>query len=121
MPIVDGLTSAKMIRETERASDGVSGLSRLAAPHGRIPVFAVSASLVEKDKDAYVDAGFDGWILKPIDFKRLETLLTGIRDDEIRNRSLYVPGQWENGGWFANRNEPKSPATTQRQAASRAP
>jgi len=105
MPIVDGLTSTKMIRERERSPDNTTGLSRLAAPHGRIPVFAVSASLVEREKDTYINAGFDGWILKPIDFRRLETLLSGIRDDEVRNGSLYVPGEWEKGGWFARRTE----------------
>lgn len=102
MPIVDGLTSTKMIRTTER-SDNHAGLSRLALNQGRIPIFAVSASLVEKDKDSYIGAGFDGWILKPIDFKRLETLLLGIQNDETRNSALYAAGQWERGGWFRKR------------------
>ena len=109
MPIVDGLNSTKMIRETERSPDEHCGLSLLAAPHGRIPVFAVSASLVEREKDTYINAGFDGWILKPVDFKRLETLLSGIRDDQILNASLYEPGQWERGGWFVKRVGPKRP------------
>lgn len=104
MPIVDGLTSTKMIRETER-SDKHLGLSSLASPHGRIPIVAVSASLVESKKDSYVDGGFDAWILKPIDFKRLETLLKGIKDDEVRNGALYQPGEWERGGWFRKRTE----------------
>jgi len=68
--------------------------------HRQVPIFAVSASLVERELDTYVDAGFDGWILKPIDFKRLETLLRGIVDDGVRDESVYVPGEWERGGWF---------------------
>lgn len=104
MPIVDGLSSTKMIRAFEK-SDKNTGLSLLAESHGRIPIIAVSASLVEREKDTYVDAGFDGWILKPIDFKRLETLLQGIVDDDIRNDALYMPGQWECGGWFRPRAE----------------
>ncbi|KAK3682426.1 hypothetical protein B0T22DRAFT_283175 [Podospora appendiculata] len=102
MPIVDGLTSTKMIRALEQ-SDRLSGLSMIALDHGRIPIIAVSASLLEREKDTYVDAGFDGWILKPIDFKRLETLLQGIVDDSIRDDLLYVPGQWERGGFFGGR------------------
>lgn len=102
MPIVDGLTSTKMIRATEH-SDDHAGLSALALKQGRTPIFAVSASLVEKEKDSYINAGFDGWILKPIDFKRLATLLLGIQDDETRDSSLYVAGQWECGGWFRKR------------------
>ncbi|KAK3492806.1 uncharacterized protein B0T23DRAFT_317072 [Neurospora hispaniola] len=105
MPIVDGLTSTKMIRAFEKSNRDGSGqqLSDIASDHGRVPIFAVSASLVEQEKDTYVDAGFDGWILKPIDFKRLETLLQGITDDQVRNDALYVQGQWERGGWFGRK------------------
>ncbi|KAK0668485.1 putative signal transduction histidine-protein kinase [Cercophora samala] len=106
MPIVDGLTSTKMIRSFETlSSSGVPELSAIARNHGRIPIIAVSASLVEREKETYVEAGFDGWILKPIDFKRLEELLRGIVDDGVRERALYVPGEWERGGWFDKRRE----------------
>lgn len=105
MPIVDGLTSTKMIRDSERTNEKHLHLSPTASTQGRIPVIAVSASLVEGNKDIYVDAGFDGWILKPIDFRRLETLLTGAVDDGVRNRELYVSGEWERGGWFLRRDE----------------
>ncbi|RYC53830.1 hypothetical protein CHU98_g12379 [Xylaria longipes] len=107
MPIVDGLTSTKLIREFEK-SDEYPGLSDLGRLHGRIPIIAVSASLVEKDKTMYTEAGFDGWILKPVDFKRLRTLLDGITSDEVRERCLYQPGEWERGGWFARRALPAS-------------
>jgi CheY-like chemotaxis protein len=99
MPIVDGLASTKMIREKEKTSS--PALSPIAAKYGRIPIIAVSASLVERNKDSYVDAGFDGWILKPVDFKRLETLLAGASEEELRDKEKYVPGEWERGGWFA--------------------
>lgn len=100
MPIVDGLTSTKMIRSFEKIHPG-SGLSDRAAFNGRVPIFAVSASLIEKDRQLYIDAGFDGWILKPIDFKRLSTLLCGIVEEHTRKICLYKPGEWERGGWFA--------------------
>ncbi|KAI1814241.1 hsp90-like protein [Poronia punctata] len=102
MPIVDGLSSTKLIRAFEKSSDGL-GLSTLARRHGHIPIFAVSASLVEKERSIYVEAGFDGWILKPIDFKRLNVLLEGITNDSVREQCLYQPGQWERGGWFGRR------------------
>ncbi|KAK7419964.1 hypothetical protein QQZ08_010600 [Neonectria magnoliae] len=105
MPIVDGLTSTKLIRATEMAPEH-AGHSFLAASNGRIPIFAVSASLIERERETYVDAGFDGWILKPIDFKRLSTLLAGISEEEIRNSCLYEPGEWERGGWFNPRSLP---------------
>lgn len=102
MPIVDGLTSTKMIRATEKSTEH-AGHSWLASSNHRIPIFAVSASLLEKEKQIYVDAGFDGWILKPIDFKRLNTLLAGISDEDVRLTCLYESGQWERGGWFGNK------------------
>lgn len=100
MPIVDGLTSTKMIRSFEQKHPDIV-LSSRAAIHGRIPILAVSASLLEKDLSTYVHAGFDGWILKPIDFNRLNVLLSGIVQTETRNRCLYKPGEWERGGWFS--------------------
>ncbi|KAI0129404.1 hypothetical protein BJ170DRAFT_578823 [Xylariales sp. AK1849] len=108
MPIVDGLNSTKMIRAFEK-SDKCTGLSPLASRNGRIPILAVSASLVEREKPLYVDAGFDGWILKPVDFKRLHTILAGITDDDIRNDCLYVQGEWERGGWFTSPPVNRSP------------
>lgn len=104
MPIVDGLTSTKMIRSYEKSHPRiVSSCGRLR--NGRVPVIAVSASLVERDRQLYMDAGFDGWILKPIDFKRLSELLSGVQERDTRERCLYKHGQWERGGWFA----PKQP------------
>jgi CheY-like chemotaxis protein len=90
MPIVDGLGATKMIREYE--SEG--------SPLKRIPVFAVSASLLEKDRQVYIDGGFDGWVMKPIDFQRVHELLRGVRAAEARSQCLYQAGMWEQGGWF---------------------
>lgn len=93
-----------MIRAIERSPEH-AGHSSLATCNHRIPIFAVSASLVEKEKATYVESGFDGWILKPIDFKRLNTLLAGISDEQVRASCLYEAGEWERGGWFCNRSD----------------
>jgi CheY-like chemotaxis protein len=104
MPIVDGLTSTKMIRSHEK-SNLKSILSPRAAINSRVPIFAVSASLLERERPTYINAGFDGWILKPIDFKRLNQLLLGIVDQNTRESCLYRPGEWERGGWFHKRSQ----------------
>ncbi|KAL4756725.1 putative sensor histidine kinase/response regulator [Aspergillus foveolatus] len=91
MPILDGLESTKRIRQYESQSE-------IANLH--IPIFAVSASLLEKDIHMYMDIGFDGWIMKPLNFDRLNTLLAGIHEERARNGAVYQPGQWEKGGWF---------------------
>ncbi|EME89523.1 histidine kinase A [Pseudocercospora fijiensis CIRAD86] len=99
MPIVDGLTSTKMIRSFEK-SHPTDLLSKRAAMNGRVPVIAVSASLIERDRPHYIDGGFDGWILKPISFQRLQEIMEGIVDKQVRIENLYKPGSWERGGWF---------------------
>ncbi|USW48023.1 Putative phytochrome, signal transduction response regulator, receiver domain, GAF [Septoria linicola] len=99
MPIVDGLTSAKMIRSFEK-SHPKQVLSTRAAMNGRVPIIAVSASLIERERQIYIDGGFDGWILKPISFNRLSEIMEGIVDRQVRKENLYQPGTWERGGWF---------------------
>lgn len=111
MPIVDGLTSTKLIRSYEK-SHPEHNLSPRASLNGRIPIIAVSASLVEKERQTYIDAGFCGWILKPIDFNRLTEMMKGITDQDIRKANLYRPGRWEYGGWFHEANPRHNPDTT---------
>lgn len=99
MPIVDGMTSTQMIRkyETKTSADV---LSDKAKKNTRVPIFAVSASLLESEKESYIQTGFDGWVMKPINFARLNVLLSGLVDPEARKATTYKPGEWENGGWF---------------------
>lgn len=99
MPIADGMVSTKMIREYE-AKAGLASLSQKARQISRVPIFAVSASLLESEKEKYISSGFDGWVMKPINFARLNVLLKGITDDDTRMKAVYRPGEWENGGWF---------------------
>jgi DNA-binding NarL/FixJ family response regulator len=98
MPIVDGLTSTKMIRSYEKIHTNI--YSPRAKLCGRVPIIAVSASLLERDRQRYIDIGFDGWILKPVAFDRLKKLMAAIVDRKMRDECLYQAGQWERGGWF---------------------
>ncbi|EPQ54663.1 hypothetical protein GLOTRDRAFT_116494 [Gloeophyllum trabeum ATCC 11539] len=106
MPILNGFEATKRIREFEQ------GLSPLQRPslssrqshqlNGRVPIFAVSASLMESQRPTMVKLGIDGWILKPIDFKRLKTILKGVTDLQQRAADIYKPGcNWETGGWLS--------------------
>lgn len=104
MPVMDGIAGTKAIRAWER-DPSHPGLSHLARRNGKIPVFAVSASLVEENREVYMEAGFDGWIPKPVDFGRLCTIVAGITDEESRTACLYRPGKWEVGGWFEKARE----------------
>src|SRR4051794_27689258 len=103
MPIMDGFSSTKRIRSFEMTHSTIC-LSQRARLNSRIPIFAVSASLVESERQKYVETGFDGWILKPVNFERVGLLLKGLIDAEARKECLYRPGQWERGGWFEDRS-----------------
>lgn len=80
MPICDGYEASQRIRDGEGKSN---------SDH-RVPILAVSASLHERQRQQLLDCGIDGWILKPIDFKRLAFLLSGVRDDDARDQAAYT-------------------------------
>lgn len=110
MPIVNGFEATQQIRtlETDNASPvGTYSKDKLSHKlNGRIPIFAVSASLMEQQREELMGYGMDGWILKPIDFKRLGSILKGITDLKQRECDVYkLGGSWEVGGWFENRLE----------------
>lgn len=52
--------------------DGVTALQRIRqdAVTSRIPVVALTASVMKEDRERFDKAGFDGFITKPIDVKR---------------------------------------------------
>lgn len=108
MPILNGFEATQRIRALEKATaqDRPGQVARRLSHElsGRIPIFAVSASLLEQQRDRLADYGLDGWILKPIDFKRLDVILKGVLDPQQRERDLYRPGcNWELGGWLRGR------------------
>lgn len=106
MPILDGFQATRRIRETEsklKATNTSSSTFRLSNRlNGRIPVFAISASLQESQREMLMEHGMDGWILKPVDFKRLKVIISGVLDTNQRRADVYKSGcNWELGGWFA--------------------
>ncbi|KAI0056404.1 hypothetical protein BV25DRAFT_1814088 [Artomyces pyxidatus] len=113
MPILNGYEATERIRHLE-ASSSLPKRDRVSQTlNGRIPIFAVSASLLERQRHELLNIGMDGWILKPIDFKRLGAILHGVTDPLQRQRDEYRVGcSWEQGGWFPRRSndEPASPA-----------
>jgi len=94
MPLVDGHLATKMIRLLEKTAADPTKL------RPRIPIVAVSASLMEENRFEYIECGFDAWILKPVDLWRLDFILRGIKDRDLRQQVQYTLGSWEQGGWF---------------------
>ncbi|THH10468.1 hypothetical protein EW145_g1296 [Phellinidium pouzarii] len=112
MPILNGFEAAKAIRVLEKNAHTTQNSSVERASkrlNGRVPIFAVSASLFERQRIEMIDFGMDGWILKPIDFKRLRTILKGVLDPDERQKAVYREGcSWELGGWLEERSQPPS-------------
>ncbi|KAJ7695709.1 phytochrome-like protein [Mycena rosella] len=106
MPILDGYEATERIRIVEKSTPPMDRLSN-RLNNGHIPIFAVSASLRETRREELANYGIDGWILKPIDFKRLKVILKGVTDPAQRALDLYHPGcSWEAGGWLVDQPAP---------------
>jgi light-regulated signal transduction histidine kinase (bacteriophytochrome)/CheY-like chemotaxis protein len=98
MPIMNGFEAAEGIRALEAKTPAPAGIDPVRVD-GRMPIFALSASLYEDDR-VHLGTHFDGWLLKPLQFNRLRSLLAALLDGEKRAAELYQPGQWERGGYF---------------------
>lgn len=68
----------------------------------RIPILALSSSPISEGRRfELLQAGFDGWLLKPIDFKRLERVLEGVIEVKAKREFLFSAAEAERGGgWF---------------------
>ena len=95
---MDGRTAAKEIRKLESKISQPSDITPLRID-GRIPIFAVSASLYEHDRSNLAQ-DFDGWLLKPLDFNRVRLLLLALEDPAKRSKEVYQQGKWEKGGYL---------------------
>jgi two-component system cell cycle response regulator DivK len=66
--------------------DGVTALGKLRADPAtsRIPVVAMTASVMKEDRERFEKAGFDGFIMKPID---VSAFPQQVRDHVARGRA----------------------------------
>ena len=70
LPGIDGITALERIRSDERTA--------------AIPAVALTASVMSGDRERFVQAGFDGFIAKPID---VPTFAAQVRDFLERGRT----------------------------------
>lgn len=89
MPICDGLEATRKIRDYERSRPERRQLPPSHRINRGVPILAVSASLHERQRAEITDAGMDGWILKPVDFVRLSTLMSAALDTKLRATQVY--------------------------------
>jgi len=75
MPVMDGVTAARLIRETFRAE--------------QLPIVAMTANAMRTDRERCMDAGMNGFVSKPIDPDELwSALLTWVKPREGMGKAL---------------------------------
>jgi two-component system sensor histidine kinase/response regulator len=76
MPVMDGMTATRKIREWETT--------------GHIPIIALTANAMTGDRELCEAAGMDGYLTKPIEVERLRGVLAkyGLATDESQNRAM---------------------------------
>lgn len=79
MPVMDGLTATRLIRE-----GGANAMT---------PIIVLSASARNEDHEAGLAAGADAYLNKPIDFRSLSALMTQAAGGREALRGLYDDGQ----------------------------
>ncbi|MFC6440879.1 MHYT domain-containing protein [Bowmanella sp. JS7-9] len=80
MPVKDGLTAARERREFEQQH-------QLAA----LPIIAITASVLEEDKQAAFDAGMNGFANKPIDAQKLFQEIARVMGMDVSHCVLASP------------------------------
>ncbi|GHV04647.1 hypothetical protein FACS1894217_00240 [Clostridia bacterium] len=63
MPVMDGLQATAAIRESGKS-------------YAQIPIVAMTADVMQEEVKTFTDAGMDGHVAKPIEFERLQVVLT---------------------------------------------
>ena len=66
MPVMDGEAATREIRRLEAQS-----------ARKRIPIFALSANVMKEHQAAYLEAGMDGWLAKPVSRGELLQVING--------------------------------------------
>ena len=67
LPVMDGYTATRIIKSDDRNKD--------------IPILALTASAMKGDEEKILGMGFDGYVAKPIDVKKL----AGIVADSLKS------------------------------------
>ncbi|MBF0378381.1 MAG: response regulator [Desulfamplus sp.] len=86
MPVMDGFTATKMIREFERTEqlknsslsqedEELNSLNRVEGVASHIPIVAMTANAMKGDREKCIEAGMDDFISKPVDPENLAQIL----------------------------------------------
>jgi CheY-like chemotaxis protein/HPt (histidine-containing phosphotransfer) domain-containing protein len=96
MPVMDGYTATKAIRERETTLRSENGGNRHAC------IIALTAHAMEGDREVCLEAGMDGYMAKPFNMKQLEELLARWLPNASGQNGEKHEEQQENGGLTEN-------------------
>lgn len=106
MPVMDGITTTKIIREVEAHGPEVRGLGLddLLLPglagklyENYLPVIAMTAFSFNEEKDVMSDAGMDGYLGKPFKVKELRNILARFLPEQNENFPGAMPADFGKG------------------------
>ena len=90
MPGLDGIATAKAIREAYRDAAAHTGALNVACP----PIVVLTANAFPEDRARYLAEGLDDYLAKPFDLAALKSLLdTWLRDDARTSLQHVVGGR----------------------------
>ncbi|WP_205623218.1 response regulator [Rheinheimera baltica] len=72
MPVMDGLQACKLIRQWEQS-----------LPREPLAIIALTASVLDEDKEAAKEAGMQGFASKPVDFEMLSAEIARVLDLDV--------------------------------------
>ena len=81
MPEMDGFEAMRQIRQLENSDPQRAPIANHQSPVPRIPIIAMTANVMKKDREQVHEVGCDGYIAKPIDIdvlpEQVENFLKG--------------------------------------------
>ena len=78
LPVMDGLAATRAIRH-------LSGI------HGRVPIIAMTASVMPGDAEACIEAGMDGYLAKPLDRLQMLSAVEDVLNARPRRPRAAIP------------------------------
>jgi len=89
MPVMGGLEAARRIRQWEQEQQ-VIAQATASAPRQRLPIIAMTAHAMDKDREQSLAAGMDAHVTKPLDPKHLLATIRKLLTPETSEAALPV-------------------------------
>ena len=120
MPEMDGITATKIIRACEKGEEpcyeerlpaDLGNALRVGLQGGHIPIIALTAHAFDEDRQQCLDAGMDGYAMKPLQYKNISrTIHQVLYNDDIQVATLEQQSRQTNAENMPEKNTAKKSA-----------